>query len=402
MPPLRILLVHCAYQLRGGEDSVVEAEMALLQAHGHEVRLLIRQNADIEHMPTWQVARDTIWSPRSARDLAEATRGWRPDVMHVHNTTLLLSPSIFWAARKQGIPVVQTLHNFRTACLSATFLRNGQVCEQCLGHAPWRGVVHGCYRGSKAQSMVLASSIMAHRWMHTSDHIDAYIALTQFSRQKLIDAGLPAERLHVKPNFVDGGEPPATTGRSGALYVGRLTEEKGVHVLQRAVASCPLALTVLGTGPMEDALRRDSGIRVLGQAPLPEVLRHMETASVLVMPSLWYEGFPRTLVEAFARGLPVIASRLGSMAEIIEDGHTGLLIPPGDASALQQALQWAHDNPERLAQMGTNARRAYETRFAPTQNHQMLRQIYDQAIRRACPPQQLGNDPHSSRSTGTP
>lgn len=389
-------MVHCAYQMHGGEDSVVQAEVALLREHGHDVRLMTRHNAEIGQMPAWQVARDTIWSPRTGPDLREITLNWRPDVMHVHNTSLLISPSIFWAARQQGIPVVQTLHNFRMACLSATFLRNGQVCERCLGRAPLEGVIRGCFRDSRAQSAILAASIMTHRWLQTPDKVDAFIALTEFARAKLVDAGLPASRVHVKPNFVPWSDAPATTVRTGALFVGRLTEEKGVQVLMEAQAQAQVPLTVLGTGPLADQVKQTRGVTSMGQAPLTQVLEHMQKASFLVMPSLWYEGFPRTLVEAFSRGLPVIASRLGSMAELIEDGRTGILVTPGDAAALRQAMQWAADHPQRMAEMGTNARLLYERSFSPDRNHLLLRQIYDQAMRRAAGlSHEPGSDPNS-------
>lgn len=384
MPSLRILVVHCAYQLYGGEDSVVEAEVALLKANGHDVRVLMRRNADIAELSTWRVARDTVWSPETTRMLEDVTRDWRPDVMHVHNTLLLLSPSIFWAARRQGIPVVQTLHNFRLGCLSATFLRDGQVCEKCLGHAPLAGVRHGCYRDSKAQSMVLATSVMTHRWLGTyTRHVDRFITLTRFARQKFIDMGLPSDRLRVKPNFVPWCERPSHEDRQGGLYVGRLSIEKGIETLLGAwplLGDCQDQVQVMGTGPKESETRALLGRQHLGHSPLDEVLARMARAAFLVLPSVCYEGFPRTVVEAFSRGLPVIASRLGSMAELIEDGQTGLLFEAGNPRALAEKIRWACQHPEAMQAMGRRARLVYEQEFTAERNHEHLMQVYAEAI----------------------
>ena len=384
MPPLRILVAHCAYQLYGGEDSVVEAEVTMLREQGHEVRLLLMRNDDIGQMPAWAVARDTIWSQEARRRLREATSGWRPDVLHVHNTLLLLSPSIFWEARQQGIPVVQTLHNFRQGCLSATFLRNGKVCEDCLGHAPWAGVRHGCYRDSKAQSLVLATSLMTHRWLGTyQTQVDRFIALTHFAREKFIGLGLPAERLHVKPNFVPWCAAPPQQGRQGGLYVGRLSVEKGIDVLLKAwplLGEASAQLRVMGTGPREEDTQTLLQTQYLGHTPLPKVLEAMASASFLLLPSVCYEGFPRTVVEAFSRGLPVIASRLGSMAELIEHGKTGLLFEPGNPQALADAIRWACEHPQAMADMGARARTVYEQEFTADRNHAHLMAVYQEAI----------------------
>lgn len=409
MPRLRILVVHCAYQLQGGEDSVVDAEVTLLKAHGHDVRVLMRRNADIASMPTWRVALDTVWSAESARMLDEITQDWRPDVMHVHNTLLLLSPSIFWSARRLGIPVVQTLHNFRLGCLSATFLRDGQVCEDCLGRTPLSGVRHGCYRDSRSQSVVLAASVMTHRWLGTyTRHVDRFITLTRFARDKFIDMGLPPERLRVKPNFVPWCDAPVNEGRQGGVYVGRLSVEKGIDTLLDA---WPLLgpdqgqISVMGTGPREARCRELLGAQCLGHTPLNDVLSRMERAAFLILPSVCYEGFPRTVVEAFSRGLPVIASRLGSMAELIEDGRTGLLFEAGNPQALAERIRWAVEHPQAMAEMGQRARAVYEQEFTAERNHEHLMQVYAEAIgsnRAGDPGSGEREVPRSAVKAGTP
>ena len=214
---MRILFVHNAYQHRGGEDSVVEAEIALLQSHGHAVETYFRSNEDVAGMSSLALARHTLWSPRTPHDLADLIRRFQPDVIHVHNTFPLISPSLYWAAERARVPVVQTLHNFRLMCLNALFLREGKVCEDCMGHLPWRGVARACYRESRAASAALAGMLTLHRGLGTyRNKVARYIALNEFCRGKFIEGGLPAERVVVKPNFVDFAAPQSAP-RAGLL-----------------------------------------------------------------------------------------------------------------------------------------------------------------------------------------
>lgn len=389
MDKLKVLVVHCLYQLKGGEDSVVESEVAMLKEAGHDVRLYLRDNADASDTPAWRLAAQTLWSSRTVQDLREVTREWRPDVIHVHNTLLLVSPSVFWAADELGIPVVQTLHNFRAGCLSATFARHGKVCEDCLGKAPWRGVLRGCYRESVAQSAVLATMVMTHRHLGTYDRkVTRFIALTDFAKQKLTATGLPADKIRIKPNFVEWRPAPKASARQGGIYVGRLTTEKGIDVLLEALLrfqSDDHQIEVMGTGPLEATMATRLGPRYLGFQPLDVVLSKMERAAFMVLPSIWYEGFPRTIVEAFACGLPVIASRLGSMAELVVDGETGLLFETSNASDLAEKIAWANAHPQEMIAMGLRARAVYEQRFTPKQNLSELIGIYREAMAATAP-----------------
>ncbi|HRH18409.1 MAG TPA: glycosyltransferase [Aquabacterium sp.] len=389
MDKLKVLVVHCLYQLKGGEDSVVESEVAMLKEAGHDVRLYLRDNADASDTPAWRLAAQTLWSSRTVQDLREVTREWRPDVIHVHNTLLLVSPSVFWAADELGIPVVQTLHNFRAACLGGIFVRNGQVCEDCMGKTPWRGVVRRCYRGSVAQSAVLATMLMTHRQLGTYDHkVTRFIALTEFAKGKLADSGLPVDKIRVKSNFVEWRPAPKTGVRRGGIYVGRLSVEKGIEVLLAALQRFNPGdhqVEVMGTGPFESDTAGQLGSHYLGFQPLPTVLEKMEHASFMVLPSICYEGFPRTIVEAFACGLPVIASRLGSMAELVADQETGLLFEAGNPEDLAQKIAWAHAHPQEMMAMGLRARAVYEQRFNPEQNLSELIGIYREAMAATAP-----------------
>lgn len=389
MVKLKVLVVHCLYQLKGGEDSVMASEVEMLRAAGHEVRVYLRHNQEADTLPSWRLALDTVWATQTTRELTALVADWRPDVMHVHNTLLRISPSVYWAAQALKVPVIQTLHNFRLACLGAMFLRDGKICEDCLGHVPWRGVARGCYRDSKSQSAVLAASITLHRGLGTyRQKVDRYVALTEFGRGKLTQAGLPPDKISVKPNFVEWRDAPPHTGRHGGMFVGRLSPEKGIGVLIEALRAMPASsdtglpapFSVLGTGPLEALAKEQLAEGYLGFQPADQVMAHMERASFLVMPSLWYEGFPRTLVEAFACSLPVIASRLGAMAELIEDGKTGLLFEPGNSRELASKLDWAYSHPQAMAEMGQQARQVYEQRFSPSRNLAQLLEIYEQAM----------------------
>ncbi len=375
---MRILVVHNAYQHRGGEDSVVEAEIALLRTHGHAVETYFHSNDDVAGMSSLALAWHTLWSPRTSHDLAEQTRRFQPDVIHAHNTFPLISPSLYWAAAHAGVPVVQTLHNFRLMCLNALFLREGKVCEDCMGQLPWRGVARACYRGSHAASAALAGMLTLHRGIGTyRNRVARYIALNEFCRGKFIEGGLPAGRVVVKPNFVDFAAPEPAP-RAGLLFVGRLSVEKGVATLAKAMALLPdAALRVAGDGPEATVLEGVAGVTRLGSLPGEMVRQEMSRAAALVVPSIWYENFPRTIVEAFACGLPVIASRIGALADIVTDGETGLLFEPGNPRDLADKLAWAQAHPERMAEMGHKARAQYEAEFSAEVNYRRLMEIYD-------------------------
>jgi glycosyltransferase involved in cell wall biosynthesis len=376
-----ILVVHNGYQQRGGEDSVVDAEIELLRDYGHQVESYQRNNGDIGALSWLTLGRQTLWSGRTVDEVGRMLRLARPDVIHVHNTFPLISPSLYWAAARAGVPVVQTLHNFRLLCPQAMFLRQGKVCEDCMGKVPWRGVLHGCYRESRLQSAVLAGMVTFHRAIHTWDtKVTRYIALNEFCRQKFIEGGLPAQRLVVKPNFVDFPA-PEVRDRAGFLFVGRLSTEKGVDVLVKAAASLDDALVrVAGTGPEGFRLAGVAGVTSLGALPGEGIRQEMAGASALILPSIWYENFPRTLVEAFGCGLPVIASRIGALAELVEDGVTGLLFEPDNAKDLAEKMRWARQHPDEMAQMGRNARILYEAEFTAERNYQQLMAIYEDAI----------------------
>ena len=378
---MRILVAHNAYQQRGGEDSVVEAEAALLASRGHAVERFLRHNDAIADMSRLDAAVQTVWSAPAARDFEAVLRAFRPDVVHVHNTFLLMSPAIYWVANRLRVPVVQTLHNFRLLCPSAMFLREGKVCEDCLGRLPWRGATRACYRGSRPASAALAGMLTVHRLAGTwRNKVTRYIALNEFCRDKFVTGGLPAERIVVKPNFVEL-EPPAERDRSGFVFVGRLSAEKGVEVLLDGLARAGgLGLKVIGSGPEVSRFEGRDGVEMLGSLERKDVCAQMSGALALVFPSIWYETFGLVIVEAFASGTPIIGSRLGVVPDLVEDGVTGLLFNPGDASDLAEKLRWAQAHPGEMAAMGRAARARYEALYTADRNYVQLMKIYQEAI----------------------
>jgi len=378
--PLRVLLVHNAYQQRGGEDSVVASEVALLRAHGHPVDTYLRHNDDVPGVSKLSLAAQALWSRQSADAIRQRIADFRPDVVHVHNTLPLISPSVFWAARRAGVPVVQTLHNFRMMCPQAMFLRDGKTCEDCLGRVPWRGVVRGCYRHSVPQTAVVAATVMLHRGLGTYDRaVTRFIALSEFSRGKFIEGGLAPERVIIKPNFVEDAGDGLTEGRQGGLFVGRLSDEKGVGVLLDALRLQAADVEVIGEGEWSQQTQAQLGARAPGFLPVEQILARMKRASYLLLPSLCGENFPRTLAEAYCCGLPVIASRIGALAELVEEGGTGLLFETGNARDLADKLAWAEAHPAQMQAMGRTARARYEALYSPATNLQRLIAIYDEA-----------------------
>jgi glycosyltransferase involved in cell wall biosynthesis len=261
-------------------------------------------------------------------------------------------------------------------------LRDGNVCEDCVGHIPWRAVVHGCYRDSSMQSAVSAGVLMLHRSLGTFRHkVTRYIALNEFCRRKFIAGGLAESRIMVKPNFAVVPKPDETIRRRGALFAGRIAAEKGIHILLDALALLPqLPLQVVGAGPELGRVALHSNITVRGWLEQSDLYATMRRCAYLILPSIWYENSPRVLIEAFGCGLPVIASRLGALAELVDDKQTGLLFDPASATSLAAAILWAERHPDEMRAMGQRARRVYETLYSPDRNHQLLVDVYRAAI----------------------
>ncbi len=388
---MKVLLLHNYYQQAGGEDVVVEQEKLLLECNGHEVKLLSAHNDSISSFAARaRVAVETTYSLGSRRRVGGVIRSFRPDLVHIHNFFPLLSPSIYDACRAAGVPVVQTLHNFRLICANALLFRDGAVCEACVGKTfAWPGILHGCYRNSRTGTASLAAMVSLHNALGTwSKKVDAYIALTNFARDKLTAGGVPSSRLWVKPNFAVDASVQGTHDGDFALFVGRLSPEKGISTLISAWSRLGTArlLKILGDGPLLPELRNaaavNSNIEILGKQSREAVRALMRRASFLLFPSRCYEGFPMVIAEAYAAGLPVLASRLGSMAELVRDGKTGLLFDPDDPDDIAQCVKLMFSAESTVRAMSAAAREEYCEKYTAEKNYKQLMHIYQCARER--------------------
>jgi len=380
---MKILLCHNHYQQLGGEDLSFASEANMLQQCGHDVVRYTVHNDAINGMSRLHAAARTIWSRESYREVRQLIRQQRPQVMHCTNSFPLLSPSIYYAARAEGVPVVQSLRNYRLLCPGAYFLRDGKVCEDCLHHTvAWSGIRHGCYRGSSLATAVVAAMSSIHRVMGTwTNAVDLFFTPSHFTRAKFIEAGFPEHKIAVKPNFIDPDPGPGDGQGGYALFVGRLAPEKGVETMiaawQRLGSDMPLH--VIGDGPLSGVVSQaaeSANIRYLGALPHREVLEALGQARCLVMPSLWYETFGRTIVEAFSRGTPVIASRLGCMSELIDDGVTGYLFNPGDDADLAASVRRFLAEPRSVDQWRTACRSQFLQNYTADVNYEQLIALY--------------------------
>lgn len=387
---MRILMLHNKYLSAGGEDVAFSSEADMLREHGCEVDLYEESNERIESLGALRTGMRAVWSPETYTKIRGLLRAKRYDVIHVHNFFPLVSPSAYYAAKAEGVPVVQSLHNYRLVCPVGTFLRDGRICEDCLGKlVAWPGIRHRCYRDSALATGSIAATVSINRLLGTWRRmVDVYIALTKFGRDKFVEGGLPPDRIMIKPNFVNP-DPGAGTGGGFALFVGRLSAEKGVETLLAAWRRVGgrIKLQIVGDGPLrptvEDAAREIDGVEYLGWQPRAGVTELMGQAGFLILPSECYEGQPRVAVEAFARGTPVIAADLGAMREVIRHKVTGLLFRRGDSDDLAERVEWLHAQDEARARMRERARAEFEVLYTADKNYEMLMQVYEAAGRRA-------------------
>ncbi len=385
---MRILVLHNRYKFPGGEDVVVQQETEMLRASGAEVCLHQVDNDSIVGVrQSIGAAIGAFHSHRMRAEVSALVKQFRPDVMHVHNIMPRLTPSVYCAAREHGCAVVQTLHNYRLLCANAMLLRNDRPCQDCVGRGyGWPGVIHRCYRESAVGSAIVGGVTSWHRMRGTwRNQVDRYIVLTQFARELFAESGIvPADKMVVKPNAVPDSGIGAGNGKY-LLYVGRLSPEKGIKVLLQAAQQkegFPLPLKIAGGGPLEDEVRRaakDGRLEYLGNQSQAEVRSLMKQATALLFPSMWYETFGMAIAEAFASGLPVIASRLGAMAELITHEENGLLVDPGSSKGFVEAVRRLVSSPQLELTMRKNARTSYEEKYTIEANRQMLLRVYEQA-----------------------
>jgi glycosyltransferase involved in cell wall biosynthesis len=383
---LRILQVHNRYRQLGGEDGVVAAEADLLRQYGHEVieHFVSNPSGGIGAAATLAMA---PWNPASARSIRDAVRACAPDVAHVHNTWFSLSPSVLNALHRANVAVVMTLHNYRLVCVNANVFRDGRPCQDCVGHSPWAGVRHRCYHDSTASSAAAAVTISFNRargtWVNS---VDRFITPSRGLRDAVVAGGIPAERVIVRPHAVSDvgprSQPPSSS--STVLYAGRLSDEKGVEVALDAWARARprnLELVVVGDGPLRTELERRAldGVRFTGWLPHEEVRGLMFASRALLFPSVCFEVFPLTLVEAMSAGLPVIASAHGGSAEIVGPVGPEWLAAPGDVQSWVERFQLLADD-DALDSAGAHGREIYAAQYAPDRGMASLGDVYRAAI----------------------
>ncbi len=397
---MKVLILHNRYRQHGGEDQVVQAEAALLRERGVHVRLVEADNGRPEGegpLRTVTMAAAAAWSPASYRFAARICREFQPDVVHVHNFWMSLSPSVHAACRAAGAATVQSLHNFRLLCANALLLREGRACLDCVGGSPLPGVMRRCYRDSLLASAAVAGMITANRFLRTwHRNVDAFIALSEHSRSKFAAGKIPTDRLFVKPNFrEDPGEPASRPSSSKTfVFAGRLSSEKGLDTLIEAWVQArlpePARLLIVGDGPARDSLVMQSSalgldptrVTFVGRKTPAEVLELVAGARAVILPSLCFENFPALLAEAYACGRPMIASDSGALGELVDQDRTGLKTPPGDASALAQALRRMAADDSLADSLGRAARREFLAKYTPEENHRNLMRIYRFAAER--------------------
>lgn len=388
---MKILLVHNQYRQPGGEDVVFEQERQLLQRGGHDVQTYIRSNWETESysgVKQLALAPRMIWARDTYRDFSKLLRGHKPDLVHVHNVWYVISPSVYGACREAGVPVTQTFHNYRLLCPVGTFFREGKACEDCVDHGLGQSVLHGCYNNSRPATAALAFALAVHRVKHTwTRSIDSYIVLSQFSRGKILKAGLPAERVFVKPNFVHPDPGVCPDKGDYAVFIGRLSGNRVSTILNAwTQLGNRMKLFIIGGGPEAAGLQQQAAllglttVRFEGHLPREQAIEYLRRARFLIFSSQWYENFPMTIAEAFACGVPVICSGMGAMQEIVDDGRTGLHFIPGDAEDLAAKVDWAWNHPESMQEMGNEARKEYESKYTAEKNYLMLMEVYRHAM----------------------
>lgn len=389
-------MVHDYYSSRfpSGENLSFESEVSLLRQRGHVVTTYTRHNDEIGALSITghlSLPLRAVWNPGSRRELGLLLAAARPAVAHFQNTFPLISPSAYAACRDAGVPVVQAVRNYRLACAAGTLFRDGRPCEDCAGRRiGWPGILNACYRDSRLASGVVTLMSAAQRVLRDQGlGADLYVAPSRFARDTLIRAGLPPERVAVKPNFLPTDPGPRSGPGEGALFAGRLSRDKGILTLLEAwKGQGGYPLSIAGDGPLRTEVERRAlripGVKLLGLLPPPALLERLRQSAFVVFPSEWYETFGRVIMEAFACGVPVITSRLGAMAEAVEHGRNGLLFTPGSPDDLTAQITRARANGRERAAMGAAARESYEQLYDADRNHGHLMGIYEHARSLSC------------------
>ena len=377
---MKILQVHNYYQLAGGEATVVAAEKKLLEENGHKVITYYRHNKEVSEYSTLQklsLIKDTTWSKSSYNEILRVLKKEKPTICHIHNFLPLISPSVYSACKDAGVPVVHTLHNYRLLCANGLFFRKGTVCEDCLGKSAYNAVTKKCYRNSAIQTYTVARMVEKNKANNTwSELVDAYLCLTEFAKSKFVAGGLPESKIQVKPNFVDISLNISEVKEDYLIYVGRLQENKGIRIFKAISEQLKIPIKIVGEGELNAELKNTPNIELLGKQSYEKTMVLIQKARALILPSLWYEGMPMTILEAFASKTLVIASDLGAMQTMIQHNQNGLLFQPNSSQELEKCIDIAMSSESE--KMTVNAFSDYERYYSKEANYKELIRIYQE------------------------
>jgi glycosyltransferase involved in cell wall biosynthesis len=410
---LRILQVYNRYRRYGGEDRVADLEAELLRKHGHEVERVTACTGELEDARAWRLLRagfGTVWSGKGYSTLREAIRTFSPDIVHVHNTFPLLSPSVYWAAAKAGVPVVQTLHNFRFTCANSLLLRQDKPCQACVGRFPWPALRYRCHSRSLGRTAAVVAMNVIHGWLGTfRTKVQAYIALNEFSKGIFARSGLPEERIFVKSNFTATRPRHPEQRLPQVIFVGGISRHKGLHLLLEAwrdIRPTGYRLLVIGEGPERVALQRehaaDASVVWCGSLPHEKVLDHLASSKLLALPSLCYENLPVAVLEALSLGTPVVVPDHGAFPSLISHLEDGLLFTAGDASSLAESLRIGlRLTDAEWVQCSEHAHNKYLDKYTDAGNYVQLMSIYEHATEHFGSKQEERDQSRRSRGVST-
>lgn len=389
MKKQNVLMAHNYYKVPGGEDTVFHNEVNMLEKNGHKVIKYTRHNDEIKSgiLSKLKLGIDTIFSLKTYKEVKKLIDENDIDVVHVHNTLPLISPSIYYAARNKKVPIVQTIHNFRLLCPGATFTRCGEICEDCVSKSLEQSLKHKCYRNSLFQTFIMYTMLKLHRIIGTYDKIN-YITLTEFNKQKLSTLVKDESKIHVKPNFVEKREYIERTLEDYFVYIGRLDDIKGINFLVEAWKNIDknINLYIIGTGPEEEKLKhtisenRLNNVKLLGFMKREDAFKVIEKSRAIIIPSKWYEGFPMTIAESFSLGVPVIGSNIGNIKSIIENKSSGLLFEINDVEDLKKVVENTFYSKEKNKILGENAYKEFNVKYTDIVNYKKLREIYIEIV----------------------
>ena len=384
MKKKNILIVHNYYRIPGGEDTVVKNEKDMLEENGHKVVLYTRNNDEIKNLGKIKLLFESFFSFKTYNEVKRIVKENNIDVVHVHNTLPLVSPSIYYAAKKCKVKVIQTVHNFRLMCPSGTFTRKNSICEDCVQQNLFAAIRHKCYRNSKIQTSIVALTLLLHRILGTYKIIDKYIVLTEFNKNKL-KVILDEKKIVIKPNFVKRSmNLELNNEKKHFLFLGRIEELKGIRLLVKTCEKMKnIEIVIAGTGPLEEEIKqyikknKIKNINLVGYKSKEEVFNLLKTAKALIVPSQCYEGFPMTIVESLSLGVPVITGNIGNLSTIIKHNYNGLIFNYNNEKSLMIAIDKLNKDVVLRKKLSLGANETYNQKYNEIENYRILEQIYD-------------------------